>query len=145
MHATHSKTQQGFSFKICVFPQTKISGFIFLPKKMDLFHPPHHCFPSLCHYSELISCEGIGKHLCQTKEHNPISFLQCRERRHSENKRPPHLTFQVHLETGTFAKAVPRVCRSPLSPGKVGAALLLGAVTFPLLPVLSQRGSKPDS
>lgn len=60
--------------------------------------------------------------------------------------RPLHSpTFQLHLETGTFAKAVPRFCKSPSSLEKAGAALLLGAVTFPLLPVLSQTGTKHSS
>lgn len=36
--------------------------------------------------------------------------------------RPPHhlSTFQMHLEIGTFAKALPRICRGLLSLGKVG-------------------------
>lgn len=61
LHATCSKTQQGFSYKICVLPQNKDFMFYFPIQENGHFSSSPPLF-SFYHYSELFSCEGIGKH-----------------------------------------------------------------------------------
>lgn len=65
LRATCSKTQQGFSYKICVLPQNKDFMFYFPTQENEHFSSSPPLF-SFYHYSELSSCEDIVKHIANT-------------------------------------------------------------------------------
>lgn len=65
LRATCSKTQQGFSYKICVLPQNKDFMFYFPTQENEHFSSSPPLF-SFYHYSDLFSCEDIVKHIANT-------------------------------------------------------------------------------